>query len=203
MKNLLLLGSSLPFLIPRKKGGANKKQKQIQRIVRDAEKIFKKKYTEHSKGSADGDCIFWALAVHEAARKNGRRLVLQAGSMQWKFIPDYLDDGISANLFSYMWSPNEIASITARKNGLLPEIHVWAADPETQEIIDLSTRGFKDIAVNKHGLNWQTKNPPRYLWLTQEEYLAHPEATYSANQEATMFILRSLISDGFLSVKDL
>ena len=82
--------------------------------------------------------------------------------------------------------------------GALPEVHVWAADPETKEIIDLSTRDFKRIAENQFGLKWGTKPPPPYLWVNQEEYMAMPDPTYSSDRQATMFVLGLLRKKGLL-----
>jgi len=183
-------------------GSTNRTPRPLKRkILKEAEKIFRRKYAKKcgslSPGRA-GMCPYWALAVIEAAGKHGKRLVLQAGSMQWRIVPPHLDDGVSANAFAYMWSPNEPASRRAIQMGALPEVHVWAADPETKEIIDLSTRDFKRIAENQFGLKWGTKPPPPYLWVNQEEYMAMPDPTYSSDRQATMFVLGLLRKKGLL-----
>jgi hypothetical protein len=191
-------------------GSSNRTPRSLKRrILKDAEKIFRRKYASkcgdlspHRSNplytGRGGMCPYWALAVVKAAAKHGKRLVLQAGSMQWRIVPPELDDGVSANAFAYMWSPNEPASRRAIAMGALPEVHVWAADPATQEIIDLSTRDFKRIAENQFGLEWATKPPPPYLWVNQEEYMAMPDPTYRADPQATMFVLGLLRRKGLL-----
>ena len=191
-------------------GSTNRTPRPLKRrIIKDAEKIFRRRYASKCgelsplRGNPlytgkGGMCPYWALAVVKAAAKHGKRLVLQAGSMQWRIVPPQLDDGVSANAFAYMWSPNEPVSRRAIQMGALPEVHVWAADPATQEIIDLSTRDFKRLAENQFGLKWGTKDPPRVLWVNQQEYMAMPDPTYRADSQATMFVLSLLRKKGLL-----
>jgi hypothetical protein len=182
-------------------GSGNKTPRATRkRIVRLAEKIFNKKYARKcgTLTSTGGNCPFWALAVIEAGKREGRRLVLQAGSLQWRYVPPQLDDGVSSTHFSYMWSPNDPRSRQAIAMGMLPEVHVWAADVDTQEIIDLSTRELKTIAETRYGLDWKTADPPNYVWMTRDEYLAQPDANYSANREATLLVYRMLEQAGLL-----
>ena len=180
-------------------GSMNKTPRRIRKkIIKDAEKIYKRKYARKCANLiSGGSCPFWALAVIEAGKKNGRRLFLQAGSLQWRFVPPQLDDGISATHYSYMWSPYEPLSRRAIEMGMLPEVHVWVGDPQTQELIDLSTREIKSLA-QKRGLKWKTANPPKYLWLTREEVQAHPDAYYQPNREATLFVYDQLQKSGLL-----
>ena len=177
-------------------GSSNKTSRQLKRkIIKDAEKIFRKRYAKLcTDQSGGGMCPYWALAVIEAGKKNGRNLVLMAGSMQWQFVPTHLDDGVSNNAFAYMWSPNDARSRYAMSMGMLPEVHVFAGDPETQEIIDLSTRDFKRIAQNSFGFDWRTADPPRYVWAKREDLPS--DARYSIEPEAIFYVANQLSKMG-------
>ena len=202
--NLFLIGgiASIALAVKEKsKGSQNSTPRGVKRrIVKDAEKIFRKKYsrlcTDPNRG---GMCPYWALAVIEAGNKNGRNLVLMAGSMQWQFVPDHLDDGVSNNAFSYMWSPEDPRSRYAMAMGMLPEVHVFAGDPQTQEIIDLSTRDFKRIAENSFGFNWRTADPPRYVWAKREDLPS--EARYYIEPEAIFYVANQLSKMGLFPPK--
>ena len=193
-------------------GSSNKTPRSLRRkIVKEAEKIFRRRYAHKcgtggwgaKGGGGGGMCPYWALAVIKAGAKYGKRLVLQAGSMQWRFVPPELDDGVSNTAFGYQWSPTDPKSRQAMAMGLLPEMHVWVADPKTQELIDLSTRDFKKIAENQFGLEWKTKDPPAYLWVSLEggadsEYMALADPVYTVDEQATRLI-HTLVQRGFLS----
>jgi len=201
MKNQnLYLGMGLAAILfasqNQNEGSTNKTPRNVKRrIIKDAEKIFRKKYSHMcSMDNPGGYCPLWALAVVEAGAKNGRKLVIMAGSMQWRIVPEHLDDGVMNNAFAYMWSPDDPQSRMAMRMGLLPEVHVFAGDPETQEFIDLSTRDFKRIAENKFGLKWLTPPPPRYVWGKINEIPS--DANYMPNRDATLFVISKLSKMG-------
>jgi len=204
IKNIALFSGLASIVYATRKsepGSTNRTSRQVKRkIIKDAEKIFRKKYANLcSDITSSGMCPFWALSVVEAGAKNGRNLVLMAGSMQWKVIPEHLDDGVMNNAFAYMWSPNDPQSRRAIQMDRLPEVHVFAGDPETQELIDLSTRDFKKIAENSFGMNWLTADPPQYLWGKASEL--PDDAVYQINRDATLFVINKLSQMGLFPTR--
>ncbi len=198
---LILSGGLLPLFLNKKSGGRNKTPLAVRReIVKEAERIFKEKYAqERLNAVGGGSCVFWALATLEAGKKFGKNFIIQAGSLQWQYVPNHLDDGVSSTHFSYMWDPTNPLSRRALRMGMLPEVHVWVADPEAQEIIDLSTRGLKEQARNMGVTNWHTASPPRYFWVTLDEYNKHPHAHYEGQYEASVYVVTKLVRDGLLA----
>ena len=79
------------------------------RIANRAMEIFNKNYVSDGSDPA-GTCVNLALCGMLAGKEFGRDLVIVGGSCQWKFIPDHLDDGISANFFGYVYEPNSFNS---------------------------------------------------------------------------------------------
>lgn len=111
-----------------------------------------------------GACFYFAAFTVEEIRKTGTRAVLQAGSAGWPRIRPDQDDGVCPTHFSYMWTPNEAPSIRAMMQGLLPEVHVWAAIPDTGEIVDLTSGKFPEQARKLIGYDWPGDLPPKFLW---------------------------------------
>ena len=133
-----------------------------------------------------GVCPYLAWAVIVAAHRAGRRLVLQAGSASWKMVPDHLDDGVSPNYFSYVWERDSPLTRTLlRRGNMLPEMHVWAADPKTHEVIDLSSRSIPRLANNAMGEGaWKMPQLPDYFWFKS----GNPPAGihYEPDRDATL-----------------
>jgi hypothetical protein len=109
-------------------------------------------------------CFYYGIWTVEAIRKAGLRVLLQAGSCRWPRIRHEQDDGVCATHFGYVWSPNEAPSQRALRLGVMPEMHVWAADPEANEIIDFSAGFFPEQAKALVGMDWPGDPPPPYLW---------------------------------------
>ena len=135
-----------------------------------------------------GLCLYYARETVAVLRHNGIKAVLQAGSMQWPIVKPEDDDGVSNTHFAYMWEPDHPLSILATKFGALPEIHVWVGLPETQEVVDFSTRYFKE-AAEERGLKWRTEDPPQYLWAHELPNWVR----YVPNRDATIFAMKLLI----------
>jgi hypothetical protein len=70
---------------------------------------------------------------------------------------------MSPTHFTYEWSPHRPESLAALKLGLLPEIHLWIALPDQNEMVDFSTKWLPRQAA-KAGLVWRTEPPPDFLW---------------------------------------
>lgn len=138
------------------------------------------------KGIAESAaCFYYAVFAVEHLRSAGIRAVIQAGSAGWARIRPEQDDGVCPTHFSYMWTPNEPASRIALMQGLLPEIHVWAAIPETDEIVDFTSGKFPEQARKIAGFDWPGNLPPKYLWAKK----LPKEAYYDANAQAVKLVL--------------
>lgn len=163
------------------------------RIVALAEQLHR----DHLVGDAHvpGSCLHWTMAVIDAAARNGLRLIPQAGSASFQRLPRYLDDGAPTTLthFSYEWHGGDVTKLPDGRL-ILPEIHVWAADPARGEIVDLSTRHLAEMCETTAGLPWLDVAPPPYLWSRE----LPAGWLYQPNREATELAVRyalALISE--------
>ena len=108
-------------------------------------------------------CLYWAAAIIGEAGLNGVRLSLQAGSASFLMVPPHLDDGNIPTHFSYQWDDKNSVVRQYQDKNLLPEMHVWAADVENKEIVDLTTCFLPELCI-KAGFRWHCKEPPDFLW---------------------------------------
>ena len=132
----------------------------------------------------DKGCLYAATALIIELTHRDVRVIAQAGTMCWPRIHMAQDDGYSPTHWSYVWSPAEAASIAAVLGGNLPEMHIWAAIPETKELIDINTRHFPKACKETLDLDWPGPAPPDYLWIDSEDGL--PEHTiYQPSERAT------------------
>lgn len=161
-----------------------------ERIVREAYVTAARTFPEVEDFSVH--CLVLAGAVIATASKHGLRLVLQAGSAYWPRVTDETDDGVEANRFGYEWTPNEHASRLRRAMGLMPEIHVWAADPRpgVLEIVDLTAGAFPEQCAQLTGETWKAPRPPKWFWGTAKDL--PPLASYVPTLDATQFAARML-----------
>jgi hypothetical protein len=114
-------------------------------------------------------CFYYGIRTVEALRKAGLHVLLQAGSCSWPRIRPEQDDGVAMTHFSYLWTPEEPASQRAMRLGIMPEMHVWAADPEANEIIDFTSGFFPEQAKALVGFDWPGDLPPKYLWANTKD----------------------------------
>ncbi len=117
----------------------------------------------------------------------GIKAQLQAGTMSWRCVaPEHDDGGITH--YSFIWSPRNAASIRSVANGGLPEIHIWAAIIETQEIIDLQKRYFPALLREAiPGKIWSAPKPPDFLWCSSD---SRPDCIYKPEIAAINFAYR-------------
>ena len=145
-----------------------------------------------------GLCIYYANTVANLLHRHGLHVVIQAGSLQWPRIRRAEDDGVTNSHFAYMWSPHTTASLRSMSIGNLPEMHVWVGLIESQELVDFSTRHFKE-AAQKLGMTWTADSPPPYVWCPANQL---PDwVRYTPNREATLFachILEKLFHPRYL-----
>lgn len=109
-------------------------------------------------------CLYLAATAVVVLERHGVRAVLQAGTSQWPRIRPEEDDGVCSTHFSYMWEPFSETTLRKIREGLLPEMHCWAAIPETGELVDPSTRYLPSQCLITAGLEWTAPLPPDYLW---------------------------------------
>ena len=134
-----------------------------------------------------GLCLYYAHHTARILCQHGYKAVIQAGSLQWPRLKD--DDGVSATHFSYMWSPNDLASQVSARMGGLPEMHVWAGIVDQQQLVDFSTRHLVK-AAEVLDLYWTAAAPPQYLWCPASQL---PEGVvYRPDRDATILACRIL-----------
>jgi len=175
------------------------------RIANRAMEIFNKNYVSDGSDPA-GTCVNLALCGMIAGKEFGKDLVIVGGSCQWKFIPDHLDDGISANFFGYVYEPNSFNSRMNVAAGGIPELHAWLMDFERQEIIDLSSYQFPSQCKRILGKDWRSPLPPKYYWVSFDEHQrdqGRELCFYQPSEEAThRYVIPALIRAGDLVVSE-
>lgn len=144
-----------------------------------------------------GTCMYWALTGGLIFQRHGIRSLLQAGTMLW---PAFEEDGVNSTHFGYEWSPEDPASQAAFALGMFPEIHIWLALPDTQEIVDFSVKHLPKACKLDPTMSrvWTKPFPPEYLWATKDEM---PDGViYRPEIPAMNWMLSRLRKDGY--VKD-
>lgn len=132
--------------------------------------------------SEQGACLLYAGATVTTAAAHGRHLVLQAGTALWPRVRPEQDDGVSSTHFGYEWDPPNVTRHLMAGN--MPEMHVWAGDPLTQELIDLTTGHFPAQCKALIGAAWPGDLPPAIWWGPAKDL---PEgALYEPNRDATL-----------------
>lgn len=169
----------------------NRKTKKI--IVAKARKLVAEKFPT-IKGST-GACLYLTAGVIAVAQGYGIKLLLQAGSCYWPRVTPKTDDGIESNVFGYEYDAIAAAPFVAAD--LMPEMHVWAGDPLTNEIVDLTSGSFPAQCRKLLGVGWKAPRPPAYFWDTFENLpkLARYAPDRDASLTAAEFLRRSLEGD--------
>lgn len=129
-------------------------------LVRRIERATKKRV--NSKQRINRSCLWYAHETIRELDRQGVRAVLQAGSASWLIVPEEHDDGISPTHYSYECEITPRSLMEMITIGVLPEMHVWAAIPNTNEVIDLTTRYLPELSASA-GLKCQIDYPP-YVW---------------------------------------
>lgn len=143
-----------------------------------------------------GACLYWTQVTMRTLAAHGERPVLQAGDMLWPVVEPHADDGARPTHFGYQWSPEEPFSQDALARGELPEVHIWCALPDRGEIVDFSTGSFKRLCRERHGLPWETEDPPLYLWAKEPP----PLVLYQPVVEAVRFVWGFILAKQFGNV---
>jgi len=135
-----------------------------------------------------GACLYYAWAVCQAAREEGHRFLLQAGTAFWPRMTLAQDDGVSPLCFGYQWDPVAAQGYLARQ--MMPEMHCWVGDPAEGEVIDLTT-GYWPVECKRIiGLDWPGPRPPDHVWASP---LTLPDGVrYEPDREAGLVARRLL-----------
>ena len=143
-------------------------QDQKNKIIERAREIyvltFKKNATEIQVPKDSMACLYHAAAVVMAAEEYGYRFVIQAGTAAWPRINMAEDDGVSATHFAHEYQGEAEAIAISNDMAVMPEMHIWAAYVDGQEIIDTSTRYLKTQCEEIGGIRWLANDPPDFLW---------------------------------------
>jgi hypothetical protein len=113
-------------------------------------------------------------------------VILQAGTCFWRCSYDPPTE------FGYLWSPGKALDALAMSLGALPEMHVWAADLDAQEILDFSTGGLVRQAEQVAGLAWTAPRPPRFFWGGPNDL--PPGTRYIPARDACAFVRQLFLS---------
>ena len=137
-----------------------------------------------------GACLYLSQVAMRVLIEDGRRPVLQAGTLLWRMVDESDDDGISPTHFGYQWSPEDPFSKAALHAGKLPELHVWVALPdEGLVIVDFSTGRIPTVAKQRHGYEWKAAAPPQYVFGAPP-----PGAVYHPSIQAIKFAWRFILA---------
>jgi hypothetical protein len=132
-------------------------------------------------------CLYWAKHTVDVLNEQKHRAVIQAGSMSWRMVSESIDDGVMATHFTYEFNTDE--ALRHIQAGRFPEIHCWAALPDSTTIIDVTTRYLIRNAAES-GYPWRHTIPPDYLWCQPETIPA--EAVYRPDVKAIAYALHCL-----------
>lgn len=165
----------------------NRQQKKG--MVKKARRLVWKKFPA-IKGR-NGHCIYYAWGLVITAMRQGLRLIPQGGTCYWPRVTDETDDGVEGTQFGYEWSPESPISKIAKGLGSLPEMHVWAVDPATESIIDLTSGIWPDRCKQLTGMNWKAPMPPDFLWTTFNQL---PKGViYEPNKDACQLVAEVMV----------
>ena len=140
-------------------------------------------------------CGWYAMKLILELAKHGVRAVFQAGTTEFQVNNNAEGNNAFSYVFEGLDTPRAINSIAI---GSLPEMHCWAAIPDTQEIIDLSWKHQASRHKEVNGESWdKSLRLQPYFWGTQKELFAKSRirngimsgsyARYYVNREATMY----------------
>ena len=114
-------------------------------------------------------CLYWAKATCLRLTEVKQRAILQAGSAAWLRVPTELDDGVIETHYGYWWEDGCERNVQQLAKGELPEMHVWVALPDKNQIIDLTTGFQVDRCRETIGQDWPADHPPDWLWMNVEK----------------------------------
>lgn len=135
-------------------------------------------------------CLYWAAETTRELSRRGLRALIQAGTLMWPRVLPEQDDGVSPTHFSYVWEPNSMTTRNLILAGMLPEMHIWVGLPDSNEIVDLTTKFLPVQCQRLIKYDWPGIKPPDYLWTNAKEL---PEGViYEPDIKAIVLALRHL-----------
>lgn len=135
-------------------------------IVEDIRQTMASKYKGNDMTAG---CLYWAKATCLRLLEVNQRAIIQAGSAAWLRIPTEMDDGEIATHYGYWWDAECQSNMVQLIKGELPEMHVWVALPDKNQIVDLTTGFQVDRCRETIGQDWIADHPPDWLWMDAEK----------------------------------
>ena len=162
-------------------------KRQRKALVKQARALLKEKSPLMSDNA--GSCVYMTAALCAVAQLWNIRVVPQAGSAYWLRQHPHIND---------FWGYEYLRPTDPK--GLPLEIHVWAALPDSGEIVDLCTGEWRETCAMCEGDDWNEMTadakksfwpgpvPPDFMWIHSTNppknamYLADPDAGRRATE---------------------
>lgn len=157
---------------------------------------IRKRMTAFHRGKhIEAACLYWAgLACDELWSRYRVRTILQAGTMEWPC--SATDDGVAPTHFGYVWERDSLVTHSMIAQQLMPEIHVWAAIPTRNEIVDVTTCYLIRQAKHRACIEWTATAPPDFLWVRADQI--PDRVIYQPDYDATRLAVQMLARSGGL-----
>ena len=156
-------------------------------VAAEARQLLRRWETAHP-----GNCLWSGAAAVTTCRVYGLRAVLQAGTAFWQRTASM---DFTTNAFGYQWWGLQHPQTRERlREGLLPEMHVWAALPSCGELVDVAAGDFPAQCQRLIGQPWELPSPPDVLWASAKTMPR--EADYRPDLEAIAAALTLLLGYG-------
>lgn len=138
-------------------------------------------------------CLYWAgIVCDELWSRYHVRTILQAGTMEWPCAAESSDEHAPTH-FGYVWEADSSVTRAMIAQDLMPEMHVWAAIPSRNEIVDVTTCFLIHQAKHRACIDWTAAPPPEFLWVLADQIphgvIYHPD--YEATKLAASMLARS------------
>ena len=137
-------------------------------IVQHARNLFEHVFMQERAGIVvvrRAACLYQTACLMVAGAKKGRRLMPQAGTAAWPRLDIECFPDDPHTHFAYEWQGSADPLTRARASaGLMPEMHIWAADMDSREIIDITTKYAPEQCVKQAKLPWKNSPPPDFFW---------------------------------------
>jgi hypothetical protein len=134
-------------------------------------------------------CFYWTYFGMQELRALKKRVILRAGSCNWRFRTNAAAGDDGPTHYAYQWgiTPFSIASVL---QGNLPEMHIWFAVMDAMpQLVDLATGTLITAAAQK-GFVWdEAYRPPEFLWETSVSP-TWPQAQYEPTEVACGWVQR-------------
>ena len=150
----------------------------------------------HRRGPVEAYCLWWAFFTVGVLEMNGIRAALQAGTACWRRLKPEQDDGADETMpqFGYKYEVGHPDNLARLATGRLPEMHCWAAIPDSSTIVDLTT-GFQPRQCEMLSkMDWPGDLPPSFMWHKIDEL--PPGTVYHPEREAINLAIQLLTQWG-------